>query len=125
MTKKQPPLKDSNINLRDITIDLELYPGYQVPNGALCPQRACHGLFFYYLRASLTRERELEGYVLEGEEDPKFNYDQLFTTVCRLYGVTPEEMNNHWRCVDGQAWMLGLPKLKDPVVRRDKVIEIS
>ena len=106
-------LKDSRVGLNNITADVHLFIGYQKPNGFICPERECHGLFYYYLLAQNTFEREEDGYVLEGEIDFVGNYRQLFTTIATLYGVQPEKMVKHWECVDMQCVAVHLPKLKD------------
>ena len=122
---KAKHFKDPHVNMKNLDLEIPLFLAYQKPNGFLCPERQCHGLFYYFLVASNARERELDGIVLEGQEDPKTNYRQLFTTIANLYGSSPENMNNHWQCVDMQALALKLPKMNDPVVRQDKTPELK
>lgn len=88
------------------------FPGYTQPNGWLDPCRACQGLWYYYLLARKAYEEHiLNPIVLEGDEDPKHDFRQLWSSVAKLYQVQPEEMVHFWSNVDLQCTTLKMPKM--------------
>lgn len=115
MTKdrKTLTLRKNTTEINNVSVECPLFIEYQKPKGFLCPERACHGLFYYYLLARNTWEQEQANLVLEDQPDFRGNYRQLFITVATLYGAQPEYMVNHWACVDMQCTALVLPKLRE------------
>ena len=90
------------------------FDAYNIPEGYLARDAACHGLWYYYLIARKNYEKEvLDPIVYEGERDPEPNFKQLFSSIALAYGVQPEQMAHYWKHVDMQCWALHLPKLPD------------
>src|SRR5690606_18627548 len=92
---------------------------YEMPNGFLVRDKACHALFYYYLLGRKNYENEHQELglgdqiVYEGELDPKYNYKQLFVTIANVYGVTPEQMIHHWPAVDLTCRAFNLPLMPE------------
>jgi len=94
-------------------MQVKLFHGYDKPKGWLDPHIACQGLFYYYLIARRNYEEERAGIVLEGDDDPVYNYTQLFSSIALAYNTQPEVMAKFWRNVDMQCWALQLPKMPE------------
>lgn len=98
---------------------VQLFPGYMIPRGYLTTARETHALFYYYLCARQKYENEEGDHplpVLEGHDDPDpslAQYRQLFKSIARMYGVTPEAMAKAWDVVDKQCVKLRLPLMPD------------
>ncbi len=102
-----------------------LFMDYVKPKGWLEQDTTCHALFFYYLMARRAYEENIKDPVfLEGHIDLEVNFKQLFTSIARLYGTTPEEMVRFWSNVDMQCYALKLPKLADGY-KFNKKIEVN
>ena len=106
-------VKVGNNGAFTITMQPQLFNDYLMPKGWLVNEMGCHGLFFYYLRARNNFEQETGGIILEGENDPKYNYRQLFTSTSLCYGISPDNMVNYWHNIDMQCDKLNLPRLPD------------
>lgn len=86
--------------------------GYQQPHGYLDSSREAHGLWNYYLCARNAYETHVVDVIaFEGEDDPRVNFRQLFTSMATLYGIEPNSMAKCWDMVDAQCRLLELPKL--------------
>jgi len=96
-------------------IQVPLFPGFMQPNGYLLPDRACHGLFYYYLCAQRVYEQnvEVERVIYEGDLDPVLKFRDLFTSLSALYGVSANKMSKYWDVVDKQCDLMGFPRLPD------------
>lgn len=95
--------------------DPVLFPDLMYPNGALTDVRETHALFYYYLLAHKNYEEQHKGrrLVYEGEDDPRFNYQQLHKSVAKMYAVEPEAMAHAWPEVDKTCILFNLPLLPD------------
>ena len=97
-----------------ITREYHVFNGYITPNGFLTNDLATHALFRYYLSARYWWEKEQENLLAyEGEVDSSVNYQQMFSSIARLYGVEPEYMAKFWHNVDMQCRALHIPLLPD------------
>lgn len=87
---------------------------YNVPNGWLQNDPACHALWYYYLIARRVYEEcILDPVVYEGDKDPEYNFQQMFTSTAFAYGVAPERMIKFWSNVDMQCSTMQLPKMPE------------
>lgn len=102
------------IDGKKIQWEPRLFMDYVRPAGWLERDTSCHGLFFYYLQARLAYENIIKDPAfLEGHLDPEINLKQLFTSIARMYGTTPEKMVKFWSNVSMQCLALKLPELPD------------
>jgi len=79
------------------------FPGNTTPIGWLTRDAACQALWYFY---NIARERKAivgnsidDQIILEGQDWLHTYYRQQMTTVCKIYGVTPEEMYKFWPAV--------------------------
>lgn len=111
----------------EITFAVHLFVQYMWPNGGLNQHRETHALFYYYLLAKNAYDTMQAGMIAyEGDADSGFNFEQLFKSVARMYGVEPEAMVKCWDLVDYTCFLNDLPKLPDETKYRQnhKPIEI-
>jgi len=97
----------------DTIIELPIFHQYIIPLGLFTPNPVEHALFYYYLNARRTYEEHVldSPIVYEGEKDPEYNFQELFTSIAGLYDVKPEEMIQAWSVIDRQCELLNLPLL--------------
>lgn len=87
---------------------------YTQPMGFLDMTDECFALWYYYVLARKAYEEiVLDPMVYEGDKDPTTNFQQLMTSVAKLYGVQPEGMTKCWKQVDAQCWAMQLPKMPE------------
>lgn len=93
------------------TIEAPFFQQYIQPFGFLDKSPECHALWWYYVNArkTLSKYYDKMEVVLEGEKDPEFNLEQLFTSIAFQYCVIPEHMAKCWDLVDAQAAALRMP----------------
>lgn len=97
-----------------LVFDMPVFPEYEAPNGFLDNYLESHALWYYYLLARNTWERQVDKpIVLEGEKDPEPNFHQLLQSIAHVYGIKLEGMVKCWPQIDKQCELLGLPKLPD------------
>ena len=103
------------------------YTQYEIPNGGLpVNNREASALFHYYVTARATYERVNTEIRYEHEHEDIVNYNQLFSSVARMYGVEPEKMVKHWAAVDFTCTLHSLPKLPDEEkYRMNRTIEVK
>jgi hypothetical protein len=110
-----------------IKFDVPLYTAYIAPYGFLDSNRESHALWNYYTMARAAYERNIKDMiVLEGDKDPTVNFEQLFTSVARMYGVEPVAMGKCWDLVDAQCDAIELPRMpnEDRYRMTSRVIEV-
>ena len=132
MSKNDQPILGHLVERKDektgvvVQWQVPLFLHHQEPYGRLLPEPECHALWYYYLLARKNYEEEQDPIVLEGEDDPVYNYHQLFKSIATSYGVEPEKMVKFWKYVDAEAFANALPLLpKNEGLRFDSVVEIE
>ena len=101
--------------LRIVTF-MPVFPQLTKPLGFLCGDHLeCQALFFYYIHARRSYERNIleGGPAYEGDLSDITNFRNLYLSVMQSYGVRPEIASKHWSCVDMQCATLRTPKLPD------------
>lgn len=102
-------MNDNNINF-----NVPFYMAYIAPYGYLDASRESHALWNYYTKARATYERLVKDpIVLEGQKDNEPNFQQLFTSIARMYRVEPQAMGKCWDLVDAQCDALQIPRMPD------------
>lgn len=86
---------------------------FVIPRGYLADHPSCFALFEYALMATRARKVELEGLIYEGEDDPQYDYRQLFRSIAWKWGVPPESMVHYWPNVDMQFVAAGTSKVPE------------
>lgn len=105
-----------------------VFDAYNIPNGFLVRDMACHGLFYYAITARRAFEENVQGWGLqyEGNLSNTTNFRALFESIAFLYGVSPANMVKFWKEVDMQFHVLGIPSLPDEDrYRHNKTPEIK
>jgi len=110
-----------------LKFNVPFYTAYIIPYGFLDSSRESHALWNYYTMARASWERHiLDPCVLEGDKDAEPDFQQLFTSVARMYEVQPEAMGKCWDLIDAQCDALELPRMPNEDRYRfvQRVIEI-
>lgn len=104
--------KSTKKQLESINFEPVVYVHLIVPYGALSQERASHALWYYYLCARQTYETHVKDViVLEGDDDPAYNFRALIESVAKMYGVEVGNMVQAWPEIDYQCMISELPKL--------------
>ncbi len=112
------------------TFHMPAYVEYIQPAGNLIAEISCVALFHYAICARNSYELfEKDVIALEGDPDPVTdgpNYQQLFKSIARSYGVKPENMVKFWGHVDAQFIANDIPLLPaGSKYRFDQVLEVN
>lgn len=99
------------INGRKVRFQPPLFVDYVIPNGFLTQDIACHALFYYNQVAMNALNRVKHGVELEGETTLTPDFQQLFSSIARIYGLRGEHLIPFWPAVDMQCVALNLPAL--------------
>lgn len=99
------------INGKKVRFQPPLFIDYVAPKGFLTTDIACHALFYYHQLARQAYERVKDGIELEGETTLHGNYEQLFASVARIYGIRGEHMLPFWPAVELQCQALNIPTI--------------
>lgn len=105
-----------------------VFESYNVPNGFLERDIACHALFYYAMLARKAYEENVAGIDMqyEGTLSNRTDFRGLFESIAFLYNVHPAQMQRYWPAVDMQCVALQLPQLpKEDRYRHDKVPEFK
>lgn len=70
-------------------------PAGRVPN-----TKEGHCLWYYYILASKNLQKLGDDIVFEGDDDPIYNFLELYLKLCRAYGTDPETTTNLWPAVE-------------------------
>ena len=103
-----------------------IFPQCTRPRGLLYPTKACQACWYYYLIAMRRKEKVGKGpetqIILEGELWMDTKHPEQKQGVSLLYGVTIEEMDNHWGDVIREAKRQHLPEPPESVILRPRII---
>lgn len=95
-----------------INFDPPIFPENSVQMGGCLPvERGAYALWYYYILATKNLAVLQDELPLEDDPVKTFRFQKLYTDVCEMYGVDPNECINYWPVVEKEIQRLNLGRL--------------
>ena len=122
MNSNDSDAKHRPASMKHVTFEPKLWADMTVPVGKLPREAGAQALWYYFMLASkiVAESRPGETLRYEGELDIYHSLENVYRSVCVMYNVDPNDVQNFWPAVDEQlahlnsmrhtsAWAEGRP----------------